>query len=286
MVQRNAAFIVAQMGCFQTQPKDTDTNTFPRFLVARCTEPNAHLSEKNPIRVEKAFVGILGQDHGCTIKPQRRSGVLFIEVHQKQKADQLLAITELCLGTPDTDAPVGVSIEPHRFLNTSKGVVYCDNLNGYTEDKDILADLQEQIPNLVEVYRPKSRRTGVEVPSNTLIMTFGTPQLPTEVKIGYMKERVKLYIPSPRICFKCQDYGHTKNTCTHSQKCARCGKVGHEYKDCQEPEPKCLHCQQAHASSDRTCPKWILEKKVMEVKLKNNMTFMKQRREFSWKIQN
>ena len=242
---------------------NTNTNAFPKFLIAKCADPDDHLSKKNLILAEKAFTGILGKDHECTIKALR-SGVLLIEVHQKWEAEILMATTKL--------ATIDVCIEPHKTLNTSKGVVYCRNLEGYVEDEAILEVLKEQNPNLIEVHRIRSKRQGVEVPSNILILTFGTPQLPKEVKIGYMIEKVRLYIPNPRRCFNCQDYGHGKDSCKHSQRCAKCGDEGHDFVDCVKP-PKCCHCPGDHAASDRSCPKFILEKKATELKIVNGITY-------------
>ena len=252
-------------------PNDTNTTTdttndlssFPKFLIAKCAVQGDQLSKKNPILIEKAFSGILGKDHECPIKALR-SGVLLIEVHQKWEADLLIATTKL--------ADIDVCIEPHKTLNTSKGVVYCRNLEDYVEDDEILAVLKEQNPNLIEVYRIRTTRQGVKVPSNILILTFGTPHLPAEVKIGYMIEKVRLYIPNPRRCFNCQDYGHGKDSCNHSQRCANCGNQGHDFKDCGE-KPKCFHCYEGHATSDKSCPKFTLEKMAMELKIKNGVTY-------------
>ena len=246
-----------------TTDTNKTTNSFPKFLIAKCAAQGDQLTKKNPILIEKAFAGILGKDHGCPIKPLR-SGVLLIEVHQKWEADLLMATTQL--------AGIDVCIESHKTLNTSKGVVYGRNLEGYLEDKDILAELKEQNPNLIEVYRIRTKRQGVEVPSNILILTFGTPQLPKKVKIGYMIEEVRLYIPNPRRCFKCQDYGHGKDSCSHAQRCAKCGDEGHDFADCSKA-PKCCHCHLDHAASDRSCPKFTLEKMATELKIKNGITY-------------
>lgn len=212
--------------------------------------------------IDKAFTGILGQDHGCKIKALR-SGLLLIEVDQKRQADQLLATKKL--------ASIDVTIEPHKTLNTSKGVVFCDKLANMSDD-EVLIELQEKNPDVKEVYRVKNKRQGNEVSTNLFILTFGTPVLPTEVKIGYLIEKVKMYIPNPRRCFNCQRYGHGHGTCNHPQVCAKCGVEGHEFRNCNET-PKCFHCHQNHDTSDKTCPKWILEKKAMEIKSKENVTY-------------
>lgn len=47
-------------------------------------------------------------------------------------------------------------------------------------------------------------------PTNTYILNFNTPKPPTEIKIGYMIEKVEVYIPNPLRCHNCQKLGTTR----------------------------------------------------------------------------
>merc|ERR1711895_227664 len=158
--------------------------------------------------------------------------------------------------------------------NTSKGIVYCEHLTNMTDD-EILSELKEQNPCIIEVYRIKRKEGSTLVDTNSFILTFNSTNMPEEIKIGYLLTKVKVYIPNPRRCFNCQKYGHGKNKCNSKTICARCGQEGHEY--CQE-QAKCFHCHQAHDTTSKECPKYKLEKKVMEEKIKNNITMYEARK--------
>ena len=238
---------------------------YPKFLMMKSDDPNIDITTMNLFIAEKALVGILGQDHQCAVK-SLRSGHLLIEVDQKRKADMLLNIKQF-----DT---VTVIVEPHKELNTSKGIVYCEQLSNMS-DEEILKELKAQNPIVTEVYRIKRKEGATLVDTNSFILTFNTTTLPEYIKIGYMRTKVKIYIPNPRRCFNCQQNGHGKNKCNGKTICARCGQEGHEY--CQE-QAKCCHCLQPHDTTSKECPKYKLEKKVMEEKVKNNITMYEARK--------
>ena len=70
------------------------------------------------------------------------------------------------------------------------------------------------------------------------------PQSPLshEVKVGYMKIKVKTYIPNPLRCFNCQRFRHHRDRCTRPPVCGRCGKNNIKHTDCQK-ETFCSNCK-------------------------------------------
>ncbi|GBN35890.1 putative RNA-directed DNA polymerase from transposon X-element, partial [Araneus ventricosus] len=104
-----------------------------------------------------------------------------------------------------------------------------------------------------------------------------TPRLPEYIKAGYVRCSVRPYIPNPLRCFKCQRFGHSKTNCRGTLTCARCAVAGHESTGCTAVE-KCVNCQGKHTSFSRSCPKWELEKEVVTLKFKNNISFPEARR--------
>ena len=193
------------------------------------------------------------------------SGLLLIEVDQKQTHDKLLQVRKL------RDIPV--IVEPHATLNKSKGTIYCDVINSMS-DEQILEELKDQ--EVTEVHRIKKRQGDTLVPTGLFVITFGTTILPKVVKVGYMFCQVRLYIPNPRRCFKCQGYGHGHTSCTHEQVCAKCAHIGSEhpsFADC-EGDTLCYHCHSKdHPTSSKECPMYILESKIMKQKVVNNQTY-------------
>ena len=223
--------------------KGTATTKFSKYLVMKPVQEGLKLTKVNTFKVEKGFKDILG-NHSCKIK-QLRSGLLLIEVDQKKNCNKLLQTTKL--------ADIPVTVEEHSSLNICKGTIYCECLEGVS-DAQIAEKLKDQ--DVKEVYRQQRREGEDLVPTNRFVITFDKTTLPKEVKVGYLICKVRLYIPNPRRCFKCQGYGHGKSTCKHEPVCARCGETGHDFKDCQQ-DPWCIHCHGEHPASDKKCPMYL-----------------------------
>ena len=225
---------------------------YKRFLTIKHTDPNIKMSDLNPFEVGKKLKTVLGKNHTCKIN-KIRSGLLLIEVDRKPIVDKLLKTKKI--------ADIPVIIEEHKALNSSQGMVYCDNveIKKMTNDQ-IQAEMENQ--DVTKVHRIQKRNGDHHEPTNLLIITFGKPLLPKYVKIGYLNVDVRTYIPNPRRCFKCQRYGHGNSTCTHDTVCPTCGQTGHEYgaDDCDKVK-KCYHCEsETHDATSRDCPMYKLEK--------------------------
>ena len=243
---------------------------FKRYLVMKQKDPSIKMSSLSLFEVNKELKSVVGKKHSLEGKVTTlRSGLLLIEVDQKPIYDKLMKTTKL--------RTIEVVIEEHSGLNSSKGVIYCDNeaVKKMTND-EIKAELVDQ--GVTDVYRIIRRNGNESEPSNNFIITFNKTSPPKEMKMGYLNVEVKLYIPHPRRCFNCQRYGHGKNTCTHEPVCPTCGKAGHEYgsDECDKIK-SCYHCEQEHATTSRDCPMYKLEKEIMEVKYKSNVNFKQAR---------
>ena len=136
-----------------------------------------------------------------------------MECVRKPQAMGLLKTTQF------VDRPVRVSI--HKALNSSRGVIRCRELSGMTE-KEIKTELQEQ--GVAEVHRVTVKRDTEKVPTNTLFLTFNTPEMPKEITVGYLKVKLVLFVPNPMRCFNCCKFGHTSQRWKLAAKCQWCGK--------------------------------------------------------------
>ncbi len=144
-------------------------------------------------------------------------------------------------------------MSPHVTLNTVKGVVREFDLL-HTEEAEILRELSDQ--GVIHVRRIKVRREGELINTITLILTFGTPDLPTHIICGYLRVPVNPYIPNPLRCFKCQRFGHHRDTCKKDAICARCGQAGHtDDKACEAPA-RCVNCKGHHNAYSKECSEW------------------------------
>lgn len=85
--------------------------------------------------------------------------------------------------------------------------------------------------------------------------------------MGYMSYDVRVFIPAPFRCFKCQRMGHNAGQCKGKQRCARCGG-DHEYGKCgQDMKVKCCNCGDEHSAAFGGCPVQRQAREVQKYKL-------------------
>lgn len=231
-------------------------NGWPRYLLVKAASAEKPLSKLSPFAVEKAFKGI--SSNGFSSIKHLRDGSFLVQCKTENASRQL----RLRNNTQFVDRPI--LVESHRSLNSSKGVIRCQQLGNLSE-LEIKKELKSQ--GVIDVHRCKAKG---DTPTNTYFVTFAQPELPETIKIGYLKVRVSLYIPSPMRCFKCQKFGHTSSRCSsESNVCVKCGQSAHD-DDCQ---PRCINCEGRHAANSKECPRWRLESAIQRVRAERKVSF-------------
>ena len=134
---------------------------------------------------------------------------------------------------------------------------------------EIRDELKDQ--GVVGVNRVTPKKEGKVIPTNTLFLTFGPPELPKEITVGYLKVKVALFVPNPMRCFNCNKFGHMNQNCKVAAKCTGCGKDKHEGQ-CEGPK-LCSNCNGPHASSAKDCPVWQMEKEIQRVRVEKRISF-------------
>ena len=154
---------------------------FPRFLVIQSKEQNFKMTSISPFVISKTLQGIAGEPKSVK---KLRSGDLLVEVAKASHSSNLLNTTSF----------FGHDCKcfPHNSLNTSRGVIRCPDLAGVSES-EIVAELTSQY--VTGARRIKIKRNGNEIQTNTIIITFGIPFLPSFLNIGYLRTKVSVYIP-------------------------------------------------------------------------------------------
>ena len=230
---------------------------WPRFLVMESTDENSSLKKLSPFAIAKGIKGIAGEPKDV----KAVGNGLLIEVSLRAHSNNLLKTTNFI--------SIPVKVTPHRSLNTRKGVIRCQELEGMSEE-EIRDELLSQ--NVVHVKRISVDRG--RKPTNTYILTFEATELPTSIKIGYLNTRVSVYVPNPLRCFKCQKYGHGSNRCTGKDVCSKCAG-DHSVDVCTSQKVCCANCttENDHQASDRTCPTYVKEKQVLKIKHTENISF-------------
>ena len=192
---------------------------------------------KSLFAVQKGFQAI-----ARTLKniKRLRDGSFLVECGKRAQAQNLLRTNRFI------DRPVTVSI--HKTLNSSRAVIRCRDLADMSE-VEIQDELKDQ--GVVGVNRVTLKKEGKVIPTNTLFLTFGSPELLKEITVGYLKVKVALFVPNPMCCFNCNKFGHTSQHCKVAVKCMGCGKDKHEGQ-CEGPK-LCSNCSGPHASSAKDC---------------------------------
>ena len=156
------------MAFFSNSNSNCTKTTFSKYLTIGHQDPNEKLSLKNPFKIAKALKDILGKKYVNDPKPLS-SGLLLIEVDQKQTHDKLMSIKTL--------DKIPVTVKPHSTLNQTKGTIYCESLKE-TSDETIKKELLEQ--DIIDVYRVQ-KSDGSK--TNLFILTFNNSTLPKEVGV-------------------------------------------------------------------------------------------------------
>lgn len=241
-------------------------DNFPRYHVIHSEDTEKPARGISPFLVAKCLEQTLGLGHKVT---KMASGDLLLEIFSKAQHDKLSSI--------ETFGETPVTITEHKSMNTVRGVVSDDDLIALTE-AELLDGWKKQ--NVIDVKRIKIRRDDKEISTKHLILTFGSSRLPEHIETGYMKIRVRAYIPNPRRCFRCQKYGHGSLSCRGRPTCAKCAEHDHSADDCNNT-PHCANCDGGHASYSRSCPAWKKEKEIIALKIKENISFKEARKRFS-----
>ena len=239
---------------------------YPRFIVLKPTYNHQPLTKLSPFAVAKSIQGRFGTVNQVK---KMKDGSLLIEASRKIQARHLL--------NTQTFLDIEVDAEPHRSLNTSKGVIrdFHQDLRDMTDDQ-IKQELSSQ--GVEKVSRFILKKDGKEIKTNTLFLTFDTHKPPEKLKIGYYFTNVQPYIPNPLRCFQCQKFGHSKKFCKNEIACWKCGKVGHDGGDCKSETVCCLNCNGDHFASSKSCPIWQQEKDIQRVKTEKFLSYFEARK--------
>ena len=199
---------------------NSETN-WPRFLIVESANEDLPLQKLSSFAIQKGFQAVAGTPKSMK---RLRDGSFFVECGKRAQAQNLLQTNRF------VDRSVKVSV--HETLNSSRGIIRCPDLADMSE-VEIRDELKDQ--GVVGVNRVTLKKKGKVIPTNTLFLTFGSPDLPKEITVGYLKVKVALFVPNPMRCFNCNKFGHTSQRCKVAEKCPGCGKDKHEGR-CEGPK--------------------------------------------------
>ena len=239
---------------------------FPRFLVIEDVNPNKTLRRANGTILDKTIDGATS----VTTKRGWMGKAVLVEVNCGAYSKNLLKLTQI------GDMPIRVSA--HQSLNYAKGVVRFRQAAQDLTKEDLARDLNmsrrnRDQPQVKDASRVTITKGGKKVQTGTFFLTFDAPTLPEHIFLGFERFDVEKYIPLPRRCFKCQQFGHGARTCQATEDiCPLCSGT-HKQDDCPNKEsPKCPNCDGAHPATSRECPAFLTEKRALEIQVGRGCT--------------
>ncbi|KAJ4425469.1 hypothetical protein ANN_28085 [Periplaneta americana] len=185
----------------------------PKFICITLDGTEKTMKNISPFYVRRALDGLVGKVRNAT---RLRNGSLPVETASAKQSETVLKAKVL--------ESYPIRVERHSSLNTTRGVVHTDSLDGLS-DEEVQLDLAEQFVS--NAYRLLRKRDGRTEPLSTVFLTFETSLLPEHIFVGYERDPVLAYVPNPMRCFRCQRFGHTQKRCTNNIICAKCGGADH-----------------------------------------------------------
>ena len=247
----------------QTSFPDHIPETYVKFFNV-ASNNGSSLSEINVIKANRQIETLIrGTPKSIT---ETRAGHLVVEVRSAEQSRDLQKLKLL-----DTTE---VTVEPHRTLNTTKGTIYYRNHPGFST-QDLLEELTKF--NVSEIYQTKRRMNGVMIDQPIYILTFQQCTLPSEIKIGWTRCSVRLHVPKPRRCPKCQRFGHGAKTCREETgTCHNCSEEIHEL-PCTRPS-RCPNCDEDHPATSTSCFYYKLEQEIIAIQTKDRIAYPEAKR--------
>ena len=176
-----------------------------------------------------------------------QAGHLLIETANAHYSQRLLALTDL--------AEVPVRAEPHRTLNSCKGVIRCSDLKGLTKDEIVDGLRSQGVMDCFHITVKSDNNNTDRRKTNTFILTFNMNTASAHISVGYLRVKVDRYIPNPLGCFKYQKMAIVPD-CVEMRQSAIAEK--HAEENCKNAA-KCINCSGPHGASSRECPVWLRE---------------------------
>ena len=266
-------FVIEQKTKAKLEDQDDDNDNQQTDQIKQKTQPLT-LNRISPFAIQKTIYAHIGEPKSIR---KLKSGNILVEITRKAQSQEILTLDKILT--------VAVTVAPHRYLNSSKGVVKCRDQALFEMDvDDICEELRDQ--NVVNVERISFRKDNTRIYTHTYILTFGQTVLPKFVKLAYHRCKVDLYIPNPVRCHECQKYGHGKASCrSRYQVCAYCSGRGHDITACsKEGPPKCPSCGEDHSALDKSCSVWLREKEIVRIKYTENISFPEARKKITESI--
>ncbi|GBO32965.1 hypothetical protein AVEN_180818-1 [Araneus ventricosus] len=149
-------------------------------------------------------------------------------------------------------------------------------IQDFVKKSELAAEIEDKNDCIVVEMRRFLKQNSPKEISPVLITILGTT-VPEAIKIWFVHQRLQKFIDRPRQCNKCFSFMHPSRICDKTIICYLCGAA--HIGPCQQPV-KCINCNGPHNAKSTSCPSYITEQKILELKCRNHITTGEARRIF------
>lgn len=206
---------------------------------------------KDPILIEQAL-----KSYKIEKAFAINNGNIYIIQVESKTATRLQKLGKL----PDgTEIKMEVQESPH-FCTVK---VRSKAIGGLSDEQILLAIKNQGATHVRQILK------GTE-PTGEYIIKCNTKEPPKTFKIGLINLPVNRFYPSPRLCNKCQKYGHKFSECHGTPRCGICGQYDH-VNECTSA-PKCTNCGEGHAAKAKICIYYKEQTQIIKYSIDNGTT--------------
>lgn len=232
------------------QSSDYETTYYVKYFTIKFPGKNIE-TDIDVIQTDRDLLKHIG-------KPEKIIKAGFNSLHvatmSQGQSDKLMNLKTL--------AGIKIIVEPHRQLNTVKGVVRSKSFNNST-----IEALEEKlkIHGVTQVRRITKKLGETKIKTDTYILLFNRQNRPNSLKItDWHSVKVEEYKEKPRQCYNCQKFGHVSKYCRKlTPTCSRCSIDGHTMKECESLLTECYNCRGHHISTNRVCKFYQIEEEIL-----------------------
>ena len=200
-----------------------------------------------------------------------RAGKLLVETTDVQCAKAVTEINSL-LGVP-----IQASVQ-QEYITTRFAI---HNIDISVRLEELGQELQNENPIKIKEMRRFTRKdsAGIHLTETVLITVFGT-NLPREIKMFYMIEKIRPFYDRPRQCLNCWKFDHATGKCKNETRCKKCGGT-HSISICTSDIQCCANCSSPHLASDLECSARKKEMDFLKFKSDQHLPITEARRRYA-----
>ena len=178
----------------RTESENETDESFYQFILLESIEETP-ITKLSPFLIQKTI-----ETHCKPIDIKKAmNNTIIIQTKNQKQSKKILKLKQF--------GKLNIKTYPHPTLNFSKGVIKSPDLASCSLEEIRLHLKPQGITDVRRISIHKETRT---IDTNTYILTFNKPTIPTSIRIGYINTKIETYIPNP---LRCQKYGHPKNKC-------------------------------------------------------------------------